>query len=198
MKTFYTSDLHFGHVNCLRFDHRPFETIEEHDKELIRRWNAVVDDEDEVWILGDVSWLKPADTAALLNRLRGRKKLISGNHDSHLLRSDAFCSCFEEIAPYKEIKICKGMSVVLCHYPIPCFNRHFVGWVHLYGHVHTSGEWTMMEEMRKQFEQKGQKCEMINVGCMTPYMDYAPRTLEEIREGYDAYRLLTDPGASEE
>ncbi len=29
MKVFFTSDLHFGHENVLRFDNRPFETVEE-------------------------------------------------------------------------------------------------------------------------------------------------------------------------
>ncbi|MBQ3264908.1 MAG: metallophosphoesterase family protein [Ruminococcus sp.] len=195
MKTFFISDLHFGHQNCLKFDSRPFDTIEEHDEELIRRWNSVVTDEDEVWVLGDVSWIKPADTAALLHRLCGRKRLIVGNHDKRLLKNEAFCRCFEEIVPYKEIKIEKGLGVVLCHYPVPCFNHRFKGWLHLYGHVHMSGEWDMTEDMRKRFEAKGQRCEMINVGCMLPYMDYMPRTLEEIREGYDAFRRQSEPAA---
>ena len=41
-KIFFTSDLHFGHENVLRFDSRPFATVEEMDSELIRRWNAKV------------------------------------------------------------------------------------------------------------------------------------------------------------
>ena len=41
-KTFFTSDLHLGHENVLRFDNRPFQTVEEMNEELIRRWNAKV------------------------------------------------------------------------------------------------------------------------------------------------------------
>ena len=41
-KIFFTSDLHFGHENVLRFDNRPFETVEEMDDELIKRWNDKV------------------------------------------------------------------------------------------------------------------------------------------------------------
>ena len=41
-KVFFTGDLHFGHENVLAFDHRPFETVEEMDAELIRRWNHKV------------------------------------------------------------------------------------------------------------------------------------------------------------
>ena len=53
-KIFFTSDLHFGHENVLRFDNRPFQTIEEMDEELIRRWNAKVGKGDLVYVLGDL------------------------------------------------------------------------------------------------------------------------------------------------
>ena len=188
MSTFYIADLHFGHANCLKFDNRPFADIDTHDEQLIERWNSAVSEEDETWILGDLSWKKPDETAALLDRLNGAKNLIVGNHDKNLIRSEKLCSRFKEITPYRELHIRKGLRVVLCHYPIPCFNRHFSGWIHLYGHVHMSPEWTLTEEFRRRFEQDGYACRMINIGCMLPYMDYTPRTLEEIAEGYDGFR----------
>lgn len=188
MERYYIADLHFGHKNALQFDDRPFDSIEAHDEELIRRWNSVVRDDDEVWILGDVSWLTPKQTVALLDRMKGKKFLIVGNHDKNLCKNKAFCERFQEITPYKEIHLCKGMGVVLSHYPIPCFNRHFGGWAHLYGHVHQSPEWQMMENCRAEFERAGHRCDMINIGCMLPYMDYTPRTLEEITAGYETWR----------
>ena len=59
MNVYFTSDLHFGHKNIIRYDHRPFSSVQEMDAELIRRWNNKVKDEDLVYILGDVScWIR--------------------------------------------------------------------------------------------------------------------------------------------
>lgn len=177
----FISDLHFGHKNCLAYDARPFKTIEEHDEALIEKWNSVVDVNDDVWILGDISWHGAMKTVEILNRLNGIKHLCVGNHDKKLLRCKEFRDCFIEITDYREIQIDDHFGIVLSHYPIPCFNMHYYGWFHLYGHVHTSFEYNMMERVKFEMENLYDKpCRMYNVGAMVPYMEYAPRTLEEI------------------
>ena len=50
-KTFFTSDLHLGHVHVAEL--RGFESVAEHDQALINYWNAVVSSGDDVWVLGD-------------------------------------------------------------------------------------------------------------------------------------------------
>ena len=35
---FFTSDLYFGHSNIIRAAQRPFDTVEEMDAALIRKW----------------------------------------------------------------------------------------------------------------------------------------------------------------
>ena len=85
-----------------------------------------------------------------------------------------------EIVDYKEIMV-NNQNLVLCHYPIPCFNRHFYGAYHFYGHVHNSFEWNMMERAKSEMKSLYDKpCNMFNVGCMLPYMNYTPRTFDEI------------------
>lgn len=180
---YYIADTHFGHKNCLAFDNRKFKTIEEHDETLISNWNGVVGMEDDVFLLGDISWHNTTKTIEIFNQLNGIIHLIRGNHDAKLLKNRELQSRFIEITDYKELTLPNGKGIVLCHYPIPCFKNHFYGWYHLYGHVHTSFEWNMMEQVKYQMtELYGKSCQMFNVGCMLPYMDYTPRTLEEILE----------------
>ena len=51
---FFTSDLHFGHKNLLKFTKpRPFTTIEEHDQTIIDNWNSVVNQDDTVYVRND-------------------------------------------------------------------------------------------------------------------------------------------------
>ena len=89
-KVLFTSDLHFGHENILRFDNRPFSTTDEMDAELIRRWNAKVDRGDLVYVLGDMIWKSKNDEAfRIIQSLNGQIILIRGNHDRFLSNSKA-------------------------------------------------------------------------------------------------------------
>lgn len=181
MAVYFIADLHFGHKDILAFDNRPFETIEKHDEALIENWNSVVGMDDEVFILGDISWYGSTKTIEIIQSLNGIKHLIVGNHDKKLLRNRELQALFVEIADYKELSLPDGKGIVLCHYPIPCFNNHYRGWYHLYGHVHDSFEWKMMLNTKFQMEKLYEKpCEMYNVGAMLSYMNFTPKTLDEI------------------
>lgn len=183
---YFISDLHFGHKNCLAFDNRPFNTVEEHDEYIIKSWNDTVDIDDDVYILGDISWYNSTKTIEIFRKLNGRLHLIKGNHDTAVLKNPELRSLFVEITDYKELYLDKNTSIILCHYPIPCFKNHYYGWYHLYGHVHTSFEYNMMENTKRLMtELYDKKCFMWNVGAMMSYMGYTPRTLEQIIEGKD-------------
>ena len=190
-RTLFIADLHFGHKNILSFDNREFPDIESHDEELMRRWNEQVGMDDDVWILGDISWHNATKTIEIFNRLNGVKHLCKGNHDGKLLQNKQVQNLFVEICDYKEINLPNNKGIVLCHYPMPCYNKHFYGWYHLYGHVHSSFEWNMME--RNQYEMTAlydKECKMYNVGCMIPYMNYTPQTLKSIEALYNQWRTM--------
>lgn len=195
MAYFFIADTHFGHENALAFDNRPFKTIEEHDKALIENWNNAVSRNDEVFILGDISWYNATKTNEIVAALNGIKHLIVGNHDKKLLKNREFQSLFIEITDYKELSLSDKKGIVLSHYPIPCFNHHYYGWYHLYGHVHISFEWNMMERVKYEMEALYDKpCLMYNCGAMIDYMDYTPRTLGEILERQEAARSAWQKG----
>lgn len=81
MSIFFTSDLHFFHNNVIEFCKRPYGSVEHMNEELIKNWNTVVGERDHIYILGDISFGKDAQTQEVLDRLKGIKHLIVGNHD---------------------------------------------------------------------------------------------------------------------
>jgi len=178
----YLADVHFDHEAIIAYDNRPFDSAEEMNAALLARWNAAVADDDLTYIVGDFcASADPARWRELLGQLRGRKVLIIGNHDDPAC-IDASRDLLEDAVPYLELEDA-GRHVVLCHYPIPSFHNHYSGWVHLYGHVHTAFEWNVAENSKRLLKNlyvRPDVCRMANVGAMLPYMDYTPRTLDEI------------------
>ena len=185
-KKFYIADWHYAHANCIGFDNRPFVNVHEMNNELVNRWNSAVGAGDLVYVLGDMFWCKTSDAIPVLDSLNGQKFLVKGNHDRS--NDSQFAKRFVKIDEYTEVED-NGRNVVLCHYPIPCFKNHFYGWYHLYGHVHSSFEYNMMENARYQMEALYEKqCNMYNVGIMMPWINYTPRTLDEIIDGYNVFK----------
>ena len=64
MKTWITSDLHFGHerikIFCPKTRER-FKDVTHMNETMISEWNAFVQPEDLVYILGDVAFTSTAD-----------------------------------------------------------------------------------------------------------------------------------------
>lgn len=79
--TFYTADLHLGHVNIISFCSRPFASVGEMNEAIIDNWNACVSKYDRVYILGDLVLGKLDETLPLVELLNGTKFLVPGNHD---------------------------------------------------------------------------------------------------------------------
>ena len=178
MKTYFISDLHLGHANCLRFDKRPWETVEEMDMEIICRWNRKVRPEDHVYVLGDFAYKNCTPIADYTNQMNGFIHLIRGNHDK---RSEEYESCFREVADYKDMAVmADGVKcrVILSPYFIPFYDgsRHMAYMLH--GHTHKSTESVIEEKLKEEIRRKGLRCEAYNVGAM--WQDYEPQTLEEI------------------
>lgn len=186
-KVFFTSDLHFGHANVIRFDNRPFETVEEMNEELIRRWNAKVGKGDLVYVLGDLIW-RMQDSAALIRRLNGQIILIKGNHDRFIKQAPAK-KLLAGVKDYDDICVTledgRRKRCILSHYFIPMYIGHRYNAIHLHGHSHNTDEAREEERITQELIDKGYSLRIYNVGCM--YWDYAPVTLDEILRRYNVY-----------
>jgi len=200
MANFYISDLHFGHKNILAYDNRPFADVGSMENILVMNWNNAVSNTDTVYILGDFTMsAKEEEWDRLLSRLKGHKQLIVGNHDlpkklgkNPMNISPVLSKHFDDITHYKVVND-NHNNVVLCHFPIPCYNNHYHNWYHLYGHVHTGFEANIIERTSVLLSELYEKQHhMYNVGCMMPYMGYTPRTLEHIVNTATEWRRINE------
>ena len=76
-----TSDLHFGHDREFIWKVRGFNSVEEMNEAYIERWNSLIQDEDDVYVLGDLMLGSP-ENIQYLKRLKGHLHIAYGNHDT--------------------------------------------------------------------------------------------------------------------
>lgn len=123
MRTFFISDLHFGHKNLLKFERTEFETIEDHDAFLIESINKFVKLTDTLYILGDIGNVEK------IRQLNGRKILIMGNHDTRSkLEYESF---FAEVY---DTPVYLNKRILLSHFPVPVTGEI----LNIHGHLHGS------------------------------------------------------------
>jgi calcineurin-like phosphoesterase family protein len=186
----FTADLHLGHANIIRYCDRPFASVGAMDRALVERWNEVVADGAEVWVLGDVAMGQIDRSLGLVHELAGTKLLVPGNHDrcwsgrgesARVWEERYLRAGFEAILPERlDVELACGPSVQACHFPYSGdsqdeerYTGHRPvddGRVVLHGHVHT--KWRV----------DGRQ---LNVGC--DVWDYTP-----VADGTLA-SLITDP-----
>jgi len=168
-RNFLISDTHFGHTNFLKFTDdsgkliRPFDSVDAMDDYMVEKWNSVVRDEDRVYHLGDVAMNRRC--IRTLERLKGRKVLIRGNHDIFKLKD--YLPYFEDIRAYK---IFPKAGVICSH--IPIHPRQFQGrWVlNIHGHLH--------QNMVKEADEVTPDKRYYNI-CVEN-VDYTPQDYDDI------------------
>lgn len=132
MSVYLISDTHFGHKNIIKYCNRPFETIQEMDEEIIKRWNLVVTSaEDIVYHLGDFGWGNKEEITRLRSRLNGRIYLVKGNHDYHGVHWYYDCG-FERVY---DCPIVVQDFYILTHAPIEPIDMTS-RYANIHGHVH--------------------------------------------------------------
>jgi len=191
---YYIADLHFFHgaLND-KMDRRGFASVEEMNEYMIEKWNKKVRKNDDVVIIGDLSWGNVQETNALLQRLKGKLYLVCGNHDRFVNNKEMNPDRFKWIKHYAELSD-NRRKVVLCHYPIMCYNGQYrvdekgePKTYMLYGHVHDTQDERLIEQFQEitrktmvtdaQGNERSIPCNMIN--CFCKFSDYEPLTLDE-------------------
>lgn len=146
------------------------------DAELVRRWNARVDDDDEVWVLGDVAMGPIRESLANVGLLHGRKVLVAGNHDrcwaGNIRRHDEWLARyhdagFDEIHQGPLTERVAGTDVLLAHFPYEGDSHdedRFTQWRPV-----DTGDWLLHGHVHTTWQVQGRQ---INVGV--DVWDYAP------------------------
>ena len=135
-----TSDLHFGHNREFIWKVRGFLSIEQMNIAYVDRWNAIVTDEDDVYILGDVM-LGDKSNIAYVKKLKGKIHIVLGNHDT--ATREAMYRELPNVVEVAEVGIrlkYKKYHFILTHYPTMTGNLEKESLkqmtLNLYGHTH--------------------------------------------------------------
>lgn len=78
MEIWFTSDIHFGHANIIKYSQRPFINVQGMDEKLIENWNTNVRDSDAIYHLGDFAFSGTERQVEILKQLRGIRIFFSG------------------------------------------------------------------------------------------------------------------------
>lgn len=115
-----TSDLHLYHRFFI-YEPRGFQSAEEMNAAIEKNWNEIVNDDDDVYILGDLivggKEHNNEEGMTIIRRLKGKKHIILGNHDTDA-RIDLYKNerSIIEVLYAKLIRY-KGREYYLSHFP---------------------------------------------------------------------------------
>ena len=180
-----TSDCHFGHDKDFIWEARGFSSVEEMNEAIVEKWNSKVQDDDDVYVLGDFM-MGEKSNIKYIQQLRGRIHLIRGNHDTDV-----------RMALYAEqpniVEICEGKYLrykkyifFLSHFPCVTNNGYDKDGLkknvlNLFGHTHQFEHFYLIGSDFNPF--------MFNVGvdahrCCPILLD---DILEEMKIAYSNY-----------
>ena len=145
---YFTSDWHIGHNKPFIYEARGFSSIEEHDKEILKRCNEIVTHNDTLWILGDIAmggdekeW-----NSIFHSLLCWDIHYIRGNHDTNN-KMDIYNNEYGfEYHGYAEIfKYSKRRTFYLSHYPtiVGNFEDGRPSMWNLSGHTHSKDKFSI-------------------------------------------------------
>ena len=131
-----TSDTHYGHDSIIKYSNRPFANSSEMDEIMMENHNSLVRDGDIVYHLGDVYFGggRGADYwDSFFPKLKGRKRLILGNHDNG--KDQRLLRTFQKIMIWRMFP---EFGILLSHVPLHSSQIERKVSVNVHGHVHNN------------------------------------------------------------
>lgn len=147
---YFSSDTHFGDEQTLKVDCRPFKTVKQFDKFVIKTWNKQAKKGDTIFVVGDFvdcdgpnseGW---RESIKYVKKIKAQVVLILGNNEERIIKfffddnfeafkKFAIETGFKDVVKNLEIEF-KGKKFYLVHKPVD----HKEGVINLFGHIHRS------------------------------------------------------------
>lgn len=137
---YFTSDWHFCHDREFIWGPRGFSNIDEMNDAIIKRHNATVKKEDEVYVLGDLMLCDDEKGLECVRSMNGRLHIINGNHDNE--KRQALYLTLPNVVDVMDAKYLRygGLNLFLCHYATDTANMDTVPLERMlfsiHGHTH--------------------------------------------------------------
>jgi calcineurin-like phosphoesterase family protein len=135
--TFFIGDNHFYDENIIKFENRPFSTVEEMNTFMINQWNSAVHPTDTVIVVGDFFDLNNCtgpEASKIIEELNGNIILIVGNHDKPFL--DFYRSCHADKIEVIEYPIIYKNFWMVSHEPM--YVNENMPYANIFAHVHNN------------------------------------------------------------
>lgn len=172
---YYISDTHFNDQKIFDKCERPFASLQEMKEVMLEKWNSKVNDEDIVYVLGDIGLDGDPSVISIFNQLKGHKHLIVGNHDHLMLEIIKESNVFETVK-FIDLIMDAEYKVCVCHYPLMDWMEFNRDGILVYGHIHNKSEkngyaYKLIKDYYKNLK-------AYNAGV--DVIDFEPRTLKEL------------------
>lgn len=172
---YYISDVHFQDQRVFDKCKKPFKDLNDYQEEIIKRWNAKVQTDDIVYVLGDVADEAYHEVVDVIKQLNGIKHLIVGNHDENNLDYYKKSGCFSSVK-FIDVILDKNRKVCICHYPLMDWMEFSRGGYHVYGHIHNKSKANDEAYVQIKKYHSNKPCYNASVDVT----NYEPVTLDEM------------------
>lgn len=182
-KTWVYSDPHFYHKNIVKFTNpdgsklRPWDDVDQMTEDMIEWYNELVNDQDRVYILGDIAFTA-TNMRRAVERLKGRKVLVPGNHEPTKMRK--YFDLFDDVRGYVQRN-----GFIMSHIPIHPGSLGRWG-LNIHGHLHNN--FVTMDYVNQYVTPKDDTYDSLNetvqdkryyCACVER-TDFRPKLLDEI------------------